>query len=148
MRIPSGFVFAPTKVELLYHYLYPKIMNPGFIFGVPSIREANIYQCHPQQLLEGTEEDSAYFFTRITRKGGKASRTVGGYGYWRISTTDSIEEGGAKVGEKNTLAFYTGFQSDKKKNKTNWLMQEYSFCKERNGEEWVVCRIYLKKGKK
>ncbi|MCL7045235.1 hypothetical protein MKW94_008615 [Papaver nudicaule] len=150
MWIPPGFVFEPSELEILHCYLNPKILNPMHIFDVPSLREADIYQHHPQDLLVGTEDNSAYFFTRRTTKGcNKASRTVAGYGYWRMSsTTRTITDGLMPVGEKSSLVFHTGTQSDKdkKQTKTNWLMKEYRT--KNNGDEWVVCHIYLKRGGK
>ncbi|KAI3995659.1 hypothetical protein MKX01_031432 [Papaver californicum] len=143
-ELPPGFVFAPSDQDLLSIYLKIKIEDPSRSFDFPYIPEANIYEYHPQQLLEGIKEQSAFFFTQRTKRyanGKRPTRTVEGHGYWRMSgTTNSITEGGRKVGEKSSLVFNIGLQSVKPRVATNWLMKEYHMP----DKEWALCEIYLK----
>ncbi|KAI3950085.1 hypothetical protein MKW98_008530 [Papaver atlanticum] len=145
MGLPPGFVFAPSDQELLSFYLKKKIQRPDFNFdGMPFIPDANVYGRHPQDLLAGIGKNSGYFFTWRTQryaKGKRPTRTVEGHGYWRMSGgTETIKEGGRNVGEKSSLVFNIGLQSDKPRISTNWLMKEYHIA----DSEWVLCEIYLK----
>ncbi|KAI3866536.1 hypothetical protein MKX03_015962 [Papaver bracteatum] len=147
-ELPPGFVFIPSDQELLSIYLKPKIGNPEIQFAVmPCIPDVNVYQYHPENLLEGYQEKLGYFFTERTKRHGngkRPKRTVEGYGYWRMSTqTEPVMEDNTEVGMKSGLVFHTGSPSDlnKSKTKTNWLMKEYHIP----GSELTLCKIYLNK---
>ncbi|KAI3995837.1 hypothetical protein MKX01_020372 [Papaver californicum] len=145
-ELPPGFVFAPSDQESL-SYLKAKIEDPTIPFDFPFIPEAKVYECHPQQLLEGIKEQSAYFFARRTKRyanGKRPTRTVAGHGYWRMSTKTQpvYAENMQQVGEKSGLVFHTGSPSENKSlTKTNWLMKEYHIA----DKEWTLCKIYLNK---
>ncbi|KAI3926426.1 hypothetical protein MKX01_032614 [Papaver californicum] len=143
-QLPPGFVFAPSDQDLLSIYLKKKIENPTWSSDFPFIPEVKIYEYHPQQLIEGLEEQSAFFFTQRTKRytnGKRSARTVEGHGYWRMSgTTNTITEGGRNVGEKSCLVFNIGLQSVKPRVATNWLMKEYRIP----DKEWALCEIYFK----
>ncbi|KAI3865656.1 hypothetical protein MKW98_012770 [Papaver atlanticum] len=128
-------------------YLKPKIGNPEIQFEVmPCIPEMNVYEYHPEQLLERYQEKSGYFFTQRTKRhenGKRPNRTVQGHGYWRMSMkTEPVKDGDTEVGEKSGLVFHTGRPTDNKSStKTNWLMKEYHIP----GSECTLCKIYLNK---
>ncbi|KAI3950116.1 hypothetical protein MKW98_008561 [Papaver atlanticum] len=147
-ELPPGFVFNPSDQELLSMYLKPKIGNPEIQFAVmPCIPDVNVYEYHPEKLLENYQEKSGYFFTQRTKRhenGKRPNRTVQGHGYWRMSTTtEPVMEGSKEVGKKSGLVFHTvGRPGDKKSDtKTDWLMKEYHIA----GSEWTLCKIYLNK---
>ncbi|KAI3861941.1 hypothetical protein MKX03_004449 [Papaver bracteatum] len=147
-ELPPGFVFNPSDQELLSMYLKPKIGNPEIQFAVmPCIPDVNVYEYHPEKLLENYQEKSGYFFTQRTKRcanGNRPNRTVEGHGYWRMSQpTEPVMEGSIEVGKKSGLVFHTGSPSDNNKSstKTNWLMKEYHIP----GCELTLCRIYLNK---
>ncbi|KAI3966094.1 hypothetical protein MKW92_044672 [Papaver armeniacum] len=146
-ELPPGFVFNPSDQELVSVYLKPKIGNPEIQFAVmPCIPDVNVYEYHPEKLLEGYQEKSGYFFTERTKRhenGKRPNRTVPGHGYWRMSMpTEPVMEGSKEVGKKSGLVFHTGSPSDDKSStKTNWLMKEYHIP----GSELTLCRIYLNK---
>ncbi|KAI3920500.1 hypothetical protein MKX01_000839 [Papaver californicum] len=134
-ELPPGFVFAPSDQDLL-SYLKQKIEDPSRSFNFPCIPEAKVYECHPQQLLEGITEQSAYFFARRTKRyanGKRPTRTVEGHGYWRMSTkTQPVYAGNMQQARPS---------ENKSITKTNWLMKEYHIA----DKELTLCRMYLNK---
>ncbi|KAI3902527.1 hypothetical protein MKW92_032691 [Papaver armeniacum] len=143
-ELPPGFVFNPSDQELLSMYLMPKILHPDLKFeAMPFMPDVNVYEFHPEKLLERYQDKSGYFFTERTKRhanGKRPNRTVEGHGYWRMSTSEPVKSGSTEVGEKNGLVFHTGTPRDNKSiTKTNWLMKEYHIP----GNELTLCRIYL-----
>ncbi|KAI3902524.1 hypothetical protein MKW92_032688 [Papaver armeniacum] len=130
-ELPPGFLFCPSDQELLSMYLMPKILHPDLKFeAMPFIPDVNVYEFHPEKLLERYQDKSGYFFTERTKRhaNGKdpieLDRQVRQYRNW----------------EKNGLVFHTGTTRDNKSStKTNWLMKEYHIP----GNELTLCRIYL-----
>ncbi|XP_026444592.1 NAC transcription factor 29-like [Papaver somniferum] len=97
-------------------YLKPKIENPEIQFeAMACIPDVNVYEYHPEKLLEKYQQKPAYFFTkRKTYANGKRpNRTVQGHGYWlMISKTVPVIAGNTEVGEKSGLVFLTGRRRD------------------------------------
>lgn len=141
------------------HYLCRKC--GGQSLDVPFIAEIDLYKFDPWQLpgmaLYGEKE--WYFFSPRDRKypnGSRPNRTAGA-GYWKATGTDKSIGRPKPVGIKKALVFYAG--KAPRGVKTNWIMHEYRLANvDRSAnnkgntnnsrlDDWVLCRIYNKKGK-
>ncbi|ESQ28296.1 hypothetical protein EUTSA_v10018997mg [Eutrema salsugineum] len=156
-NLPPGFRFHPTDEELIVHYLRNQTMSKPCPVSI--IPEVDIYKFDPWQLPEKTEfgENEWYFFSPRDRKypNGVRPNRAAVSGYWKATGTDkAIHSGSSNVGVKKALVFYKG--RPPKGIKTDWIMHEYRLhdprkpSTKRNGsmrlDEWVLCRIYKKKG--
>ncbi|KAF8018647.1 hypothetical protein BT93_H3517 [Corymbia citriodora subsp. variegata] len=156
LNLPAGFRFHPTDDELVNHYLLPKCASQAI--GVPIIAEIDLYKFDPWQLpdmaLYGEKE--WYFFSPRDRKYPNGSRPnrAAGTGYWKATGADKPIGRPKPLGIKKALVFYAG--KAPKGVKTNWIMHEYRLAnvdrsaskKNKNSrlDDWVLCRIYNKKG--
>ncbi|KAG6783553.1 hypothetical protein POTOM_009207 [Populus tomentosa] len=154
--LPPGFRFHPTDEELITFYLASKVFNGSFC-GV-DIAEVDLNRCEPWELPDVAKmgEREWYFFSLRDRKYPTGLRTnrATGAGYWKATGKDRevySASTGALLGMKKTLVFYKGRAP--RGEKTKWVMHEYRLdgdfsyrhsCK----EEWVICRIFHKKGEK
>ncbi|KAJ6685382.1 putative proteinC DOMAIN-CONTAINING PROTEIN 2-LIKE [Salix purpurea] len=100
-------------------------------------------------------EKEWYFFTPRDRKYPNGSRPnrAAGRGYWKATGADKPIGQPKTVGIKKALVFYAG--KAPKGEKTNWIMHEYRLAdvdrsaRKKNSlrlDDWVLCRIYNKKG--
>lgn len=103
-------------------------------------------------------EKEWYFFSPRDRKYPNGSRPnrAAGTGYWKATGADKPIGKPKALGIKKALVFYAG--KAPKGIKTNWIMHEYRLAnvdrsagkgKNNNNlrlDEWVLCRIYNKKG--
>ncbi|KAJ6680866.1 PROTEIN CUP-SHAPED COTYLEDON 3-LIKE [Salix koriyanagi] len=154
--LPPGFRFHPTDEELITFYLASKVFNGSFC-GV-EIAEVDLNRCEPWELPDVAKmgEREWYFFSLRDRKYPTGLRTnrATGAGYWKATGKDRevySASTGALLGMKKTLVFYKGRAP--RGEKTKWVMHEYRLdgdlsyrhtCK----DEWVICRIFHKKGEK
>ncbi|KAL2347179.1 hypothetical protein Fmac_001179 [Flemingia macrophylla] len=157
LELPPGFRFHPTDEELVNHYLCRKCS--GQPIAVPIIKEVDLYKFDPWQLPEMGfyGEKEWYFFSPRDRKYPNGSRPnrAAGSGYWKATGADKPIGKPKALGIKKALVFYAG--KAPKGVKTNWIMHEYrlanvdrSASKKNNNlrlDDWVLCRIYNKKGK-
>ncbi|MED6218407.1 hypothetical protein PIB30_026515 [Stylosanthes scabra] len=102
-------------------------------------------------------EKEWYFFSPRDRKYPNGSRPnrAAGSGYWKATGADKPIGKPKAVAIKKALVFYAG--KAPKGVKTNWIMHEYRLAnvdrsagKKNNNlrlDDWVLCRIYNKKGK-
>ncbi|KAK9266213.1 hypothetical protein L1049_012416 [Liquidambar formosana] len=155
LSLPPGFRFHPTDEELVMHYLCRKCAAQSI--AVPIIAEIDLYKYDPWQLpgmaLYGEKE--WYFFSPRDRKYPNGSRPnrAAGTGYWKATGADKPIGKPKAVGIKKALVFYAG--KAPKGVKTNWIMHEYRLANvdrsagKKNNlrlDDWVLCRIYNKKG--
>lgn len=156
LEMPPGFRFHPTDEELVMHYLCRKCASQTI--SVPIIAEIDLYKFDPWQLpdmaLYGEKE--WYFFSPRDRKYPNGSRPnrAAGTGYWKATGADKPIGKPKAVGIKKALVFYAG--KAPRGVKTNWIMHEYRLANvdrsagKRNNnlrlDDWVLCRIYNKKG--
>lgn len=156
LELPPGFRFHPTDEELVMHYLCRKCASQSI--SVPIIAEIDLYKFDPWQLpdmaLYGEKE--WYFFSPRDRKYPNGSRPnrAAGTGYWKATGADKPIGKPKPVGIKKALVFYAG--KAPRGVKTNWIMHEYRLANvdrsagKRNNnlrlDDWVLCRIYNKKG--
>ncbi|KAG6786137.1 NAC domain-containing protein 2-like [Populus alba x Populus x berolinensis] len=155
LELPPGFRFHPTDEELVLHYLCRKCSSQPI--AVPIIAEIDLYKFDPWDLpgiaLYGEKE--WYFFTPRDRKYPNGSRPnrAAGRGYWKATGADKPIGQPKTVGIKKALVFYAG--KAPKGEKTNWIMHEYRLAdvdrsaRKKNSlrlDDWVLCRIYNKKG--
>ncbi|KAK6939900.1 NAC domain [Dillenia turbinata] len=156
LQLPPGFRFHPTDDELVMHYLCRKCASQPL--AVPIIAEIDLYKYDPWQLPEVAlyGEKEWYFFSPRDRKYPNGSRPnrAAGTGYWKATGADKPIGHPKPVGIKKALVFYSG--KAPKGEKTNWIMHEYRLAdvdrsarKKGNSlrlDDWVLCRIYNKKG--
>jgi hypothetical protein len=154
--LPPGFRFHPTDEELVNHYLCRKCA--ALPLAVPIIKEIDLYKFDPWQLPEMAlyGEKEWYFFSPRDRKYPNGSRPnrAAGTGYWKATGADKPIGKPKTLGIKKALVFYAG--KAPRGVKTNWIMHEYrlanvdrSASKRNNNsrlDDWVLCRIYNKKG--
>ncbi|KAK6923481.1 NAC domain [Dillenia turbinata] len=156
LNLPPGFRFHPTDEELVMHYLCRKCASQPI--AAPIIAEIDLYKFDPWQLpgmaLYGEKE--WYFFSPRDRKYPNGSRPnrAAGTGYWKATGADKPIGKPKAVGIKKALVFYAG--KAPRGIKTNWIMHEYRLAnvdrsagKNNNNlrlDDWVLCRIYNKKG--
>ncbi|XP_039047776.1 NAC domain-containing protein 83-like isoform X2 [Hibiscus syriacus] len=152
LRLPPGFRFHPTDEELVVQYLRRKVL--AWPLPASIIPEVDVCKADPWD-LPGDLEQERYFFSTREAKYPNTNRsnraTVSGY--WKATGLDKqiVTSGGNQaVGMKKTLVFYGG----KAPNgcRTDWIMHEYrivsaetSACNAPPMENWVLCRIFLKK---
>ncbi|GER49173.1 NAC domain-containing protein [Striga asiatica] len=156
LQLPPGFRFHPTDDELVMHYLCRKCASLSI--AVPIIAEIDLYKYDPWELpgLALYGEKEWYFFSPRDRKYPNGSRPnrAAGHGYWKATGADKPIGHPKPVGIKKALVFYSG--KAPKGEKTNWIMHEYRLAdvdrsarKKNNSlrlDDWVLCRIYNKKG--
>uniref|UniRef100_A0A2P2ISA7 Nam-like protein n=1 Tax=Rhizophora mucronata TaxID=61149 RepID=A0A2P2ISA7_RHIMU len=155
LELPPGFRFHPTDEELVNHYLLRKC--GGQPIAVPIIAEIDLYKFDPWQLPEMavSGEKEWYFFSPRDRKYPNGSRPnrAAGTGYWKATGADKPIGRPKALGIKKALVFYAG--KAPRGIKTNWIMHEYRLAnvdrsagksKNLRLDDWVLCRIYNKKG--
>lgn len=155
LELPPGFRFHPTDDELVVHYLCRKCAAQSI--SVPIIADIDLYKFDPWQLPEMAlyGEKEWYFFSPRDRKYPNGSRPnrAAGTGYWKATGADKPVGKPKTLGIKKALVFYAG--KAPRGIKTNWIMHEYRLANvdrsagKRNNlrlDEWVLCRIYNKKG--
>ncbi|KAK3230619.1 hypothetical protein Dsin_002500 [Dipteronia sinensis] len=155
LQLPPGFRFHPTDEELVMHYLCRKCLSQPI--AVPIIAEIDLYKFDPWELpdLSLYGEKEWYFFSPRDRKYPNGSRPnrAAGSGYWKATGADKPIGQPKAVGIKKALVFYAG--KAPKGEKTNWIMHEYRLAdvdrsaRKKNSlrlDDWVLCRIYNKKG--
>lgn len=159
LELPPGFRFHPSDEELVNHYLCKKCAKQSI--AAPIIKEIDLYKFDPWQLPEMAlyGEKEWYFFSPRDRKYPNGSRPnrAAGSGYWKATGADKPIGKPKALGIKKALVFYAG--KAPKGVKTNWIMHEYRLAnvdrsaanKLNNNnlrlDDWVLCRIYNKKGK-
>ncbi|KAL4353374.1 hypothetical protein GQ457_06G004990 [Hibiscus cannabinus] len=152
LRLPPGFRFHPTDEELVVQYLRRKVL--AWPLPASIIPEFDVCKADPWD-LPGDLEQERYFFSTREAKYPNTNRsnraTVSGY--WKATGPDKqivTSRGNQVVGLKKTLVFYRG----KAPNgiRTDWIMHEYrvvrtetAACNVSPMENWVLCRIFLKK---
>ncbi|GMY06739.1 nac family transcription factor 5 [Fagus crenata] len=155
LQLPPGFRFHPTDEELVMHYLCRKCASQSI--AVPIIAEIDLYKFDPWELpgLALYGEKEWYFFSPRDRKYPNGSRPnrAAGTGYWKATGADKPIGHPKPVGIKKALVFYAG--KAPRGEKTNWIMHEYRLAdvdrsaRKKNSlrlDDWVLCRIYNKKG--
>ncbi|KAF8027467.1 hypothetical protein BT93_E0388 [Corymbia citriodora subsp. variegata] len=155
LELPAGFRFHPTDEELVNHYLIRKCASQPI--SVPIIAEIDLYKFEPWDLPEMAMygEKEWYFFSPRDRKYPNGSRPnrAAGTGYWKATGADKPIGRPKTLGIKKALVFYAG--KAPRGVKTNWIMHEYRLAnvdrsagkkKSSRLDDWVLCRIYNKKG--
>ncbi|CAN4090233.1 unnamed protein product [Withania somnifera] len=156
LELPAGFRFHPTDEELVQHYLCRKCA--GQQISVSIIAEIDLYKFDPWHLPEKAlyGEKEWYFFSPRDRKYPNGSRPnrAAGTGYWKATGADKPVGNPKTLGIKKALVFYAG--KAPRGIKTNWIMHEYRLANvDRSAgnsnnnlrlDDWVLCRIYNKKG--
>ncbi|XP_057972587.1 NAC domain-containing protein 83-like [Malania oleifera] len=156
--LPPGFRFQPTDEELVFQYLKHKVFGyPLPASVIPLI--ANLSNFDPWD-LPGNSSQERYFFSKNEAKNGNRTKRTTCSGYWKATgmhkhipypSDDEISGNGKMMGMKKTLVFFKG--KSPHGSRTNWVMHEYCLTcigegnssTQKQTEDWVVCRIFLKK---
>ncbi|CAA2973530.1 NAC domain-containing protein 82-like [Olea europaea var. sylvestris] len=151
-KVPLGYRFHPTAVELVEEYLMKKILRQ---LTWDTIKEINFYQLDPQQIpiseFEGLKyggEGRAYYFTSEEQKYVEGSRLMPrpfSNGYWkRCGGEIPIHNGFEIIGFKRRFVW----EEVPKVEESKWKMTEYSVTprfmedlSQTNLENYVVCKV-------
>lgn len=150
VRLLPGFRFHPTDQELVLDYLKRKV----FSFPLPAsiIPEVDLCKSDPWDLPGDMEQERYFFSTReVKYPNGNRSNRATASGYWKATGLDKkvlSSKGNQVVGMKKTLVFYKG--KPPHGSRTDWVMHEYRLNTPQDTttiqiENWVLCRIFLKK---
>ncbi|XP_058739191.1 NAC domain-containing protein 83-like [Vicia villosa] len=148
LKMPPGFRFHPTDEELVLSYLKRKVFSLPLPAAI--IPEADLCKSDPWD-LPGDLEQERYFFSTKEAKypNGNRSNRATNSGYWKATGLDKQITTWSKsevVGMKKTLVFYSG--KPPLGSRTDWIMHEYRLAPSHSNplnENWVLCRIFLKK---
>ncbi|KAG2716248.1 hypothetical protein I3760_03G115100 [Carya illinoinensis] len=166
LRLPPGYRFCPTDDELVVLYLKRKIKGERF-YPEP-VAEADIYKFAPWELPGKFKSESGdlrlYFLCPVEKKYAKGQRINRETkdGCWKKTGKDSsVHHHKELVGSKKTLVFHknlnltaTGLRGGKapQRERTDWVMHEYSLGDQYMAKEgivkntYVLCRIFQKEG--
>ncbi|CAN0865492.1 NAC domain-containing protein 82 [Linum grandiflorum] len=127
-RLPPGFRFHPTDVELIRFYLKRRVMGKKLPFDC--IAEIDIYKYPPWDLphksLLRTGDLKWYFFCPREKKYASGSRMnrATEFGYWKTTGKDrTVLYDNEVSGMIKTLVFHQG--KAPKGERTDWVMYEY-----------------------
>ncbi|KAK6794005.1 hypothetical protein RDI58_007458 [Solanum bulbocastanum] len=154
-KLPPGFRFHPTDVELIMYYLKRKIMGKKILFE--AISELNIYKFSPSDLPDKccykSKDLEWYFFCPSERKyasGFRMNRTTE-TGFWKITGKDRRVLYDEKfVGSVKTLVFHQG--KAPRGQRTDWVIHEYRFEDKDMADAgfsldaYVLCKVFKKSG--
>ncbi|ONK60942.1 uncharacterized protein A4U43_C08F24360 [Asparagus officinalis] len=160
-QLPPGFRFRPTDRELIGFFLKRKIAaSSSSVAAAPSslIKDFDVYSTEPWNLpsdsfLSQSDEKEMYFFSprHPTSTSAKRVNRTAGCGFWYGSAGDTtIMIGTEVIGYKTQLTFKTRGK-EKKKTNGDWIMHEFHLHSSSDDtvfDDMVLCRIYMKKGKK
>ncbi|KAK9090855.1 hypothetical protein Sjap_024032 [Stephania japonica] len=134
-----GYVFVPTDLELLGHFLLLKTQNPSLQFD----------EIHDPGLYARKRSKEWYFFSKRIKKyakGLRPSRSVEDKrGCWKATGGEQKLKGknGELLGKRQTLTYYEG-----KDCKTNWIMQEFILhTDDKKFDDYALYKIYKKNTK-
>ena len=155
-RLPPGFRFHPTDVELVAFYLKEKIN--GRAIEMNPISVVDLYKCEPWDLpamstLQSNDQEW-YFYSARDRKYPNGSRTnrATEIGYWKSTGKDRVVRSNTtkSSGMKKTLVYYKGRAP--RGERTDWVMHEYRMedkvYENLTGrqEPYVLARVFKKSG--
>ncbi|KAK9109493.1 hypothetical protein Sjap_017553 [Stephania japonica] len=150
-----GYVFAPTDLELLHHFLLPKTQNPGIQFEEIHDLADSIINYLPDILTSLYERKRAkewYFFSPRIKKHKNSSRS-------NRCIVDRVDLGELLLGQQDVVGYNGQFLGNKavlnffeaKNLKTDWIMQEYILAPQYHShgkfEDYALCKIYKKSNK-
>jgi len=151
LRLPPGFRFHPTDEELVVQYLKRKVQ--AFPLPASIIPEVDVCKSDPWELPGDWEQERFFFSTKeVKYPNGNRSNRATLSGYWKATGLDKqivTSENNQVVGMKKTLVFYQG--KPPHGSRTDWIMHEYRLATPQPNnptqgmENWVICRIFLKK---
>ncbi|KAF5480611.1 hypothetical protein F2P56_001347 [Juglans regia] len=166
LRLPPGYRFHPTDDELVLLYLKRKIK--GERFYSKAVAEVDIYKFAPWELPDKFKSGSGdlqwYFLCPVERKysrGHRINRETRD-GCWKKTGNDiSVHHDKELVGSKKTLVFHKNLNStaigirggkSTQRERTDWVMHEYSLGDQYMAKEgivkntYVLCMIFQKEG--
>ncbi|KAF5743498.1 hypothetical protein HS088_TW08G00082 [Tripterygium wilfordii] len=154
-KLPPGFRFHPTDVELVKYYLKRKVLGKKLHFK--AIAEVDIYKFAPWDLPDKSPmrygDLKWYFFCPSEKKyasGARFNRSTE-FGYWKTTGRDRpVHYNSELVGMIKTLVFHRG--KAPKGDRTDWVMHEYRLEDRELADNgairvaYVVCVVFQKDG--
>ncbi|XP_055828679.1 NAC domain-containing protein 82-like isoform X2 [Solanum dulcamara] len=154
-KLPPGFRFHPTDVELIMYYLKRKITGKKIPFE--AISELNIYKFSPWDLPDKccykSKDLEWYFFCPRERKyasGARMNRATK-TGFWKTTGKDRPVLYDEKfVGSVKTLVFHQG--NAPRGQRSDWVIHEYRFEDKDMADAgfsldaYVLCKVFKKSG--
>ncbi|XP_038686005.1 NAC domain-containing protein 82-like [Tripterygium wilfordii] len=154
-KLPPGFRFHPTDVELVKYYLKRKVLGKKLHFN--AIAEVDIYKFSPWDLPDKSGmrygDLKWYFFCPSEKKyasGARFNRSTE-FGYWKTTGRDRpVHYNSNLVGVIKTLVFHQG--KAPKGDRTDWVMHEYRLEDSELAENgvipaaYVLCKVFQKEG--
>ncbi|KAJ0039985.1 hypothetical protein Pint_27271 [Pistacia integerrima] len=154
-KLPPGFRFHPTDVELIKFYLKRKVMGRKFNFD--AVAEVDIYKYAPWDLPARSSLRNGdlkwYFFCPREKKyasGARQNRATE-FGYWKTTGKDrAVRYKNETVGMIKTLVFHRG--KAPRGDRTDWVMHEYRIEEKDLADRgvaqdaYVLCIVFQKDG--
>ncbi|KAM7496984.1 hypothetical protein LguiA_021398 [Lonicera macranthoides] len=156
LKLPLGYWFHPSDIELIMNYLIPKILGRN-LPAANIIQDFDLYTYEPDLLFVSEfsyiKKHQTYFFAKqsFPRGAGITSKRVTNKGCWKASGEDVpvYNRSNQLVGYKKVLIYYRGREPQEEK--TRWTLYEYRVSPKMvmNGiavadGKYVVCRIKYK----
>ncbi|GAB4835582.1 hypothetical protein Ancab_000491 [Ancistrocladus abbreviatus] len=154
-RLPPGFRFHPTDVELIVFYLKRKVL--GKKLSPEVIAVVDIYKFAPWDLPDKSclrsNDLNWYFFCPRGKKysGGERMNRATEFGYWKSTGNDrTVSYKERPVGKIKTLIFHRG--KPPKGDRTDWVIHEYRLDDKNLAgdgvvqDAYVLCKVFEKSG--
>ncbi|CAI0555285.1 unnamed protein product [Linum tenue] len=145
-RLPPGFRFHPTDVELVRFYLKRKVMGKKLPFHC--IEELDLYKFPPwdlpQKSVLRTGDLKWYFFCPREKKYASGTRMnrATEFGYWKTTGKDrTVSYDNEVSGMIKTLVFHRG--KAPKGERTDWVMYEYRLEDKKLTESGIAQDSYV-----
>ncbi|KAK5777103.1 protein FEZ-like [Gossypium arboreum] len=152
-KLPVGFRFLPTDVELVTHYLINKVIyNPFSSFIFQEINATELYTKSPKNSVQFCNGEREWFFfiymdMNIDNMHNKAIEKGGDeLGFWQsIGDRKCVKDtNGNILATKITFIYFSGSPSHRKK--THWRIDEFRlpiqfYTLHNSKEKWAAGRL-------
>ncbi|KAL6903549.1 hypothetical protein ACP4OV_004362 [Aristida adscensionis] len=154
-----GLTFLPTDLELVLHYLKPKVLGLG-LHEHHAVREGeDVHGTNADEITlditNGDREQLGFFFVRKEHNAyanGCWYATPSGHWKVRRGAPEAIRHGGRVVAFKTTMDYYVGGRRPPHGRRTPWSMSEYALDVRRRHDDLrniqqpsmnsiVVCKV-------
>ncbi|PPS06237.1 hypothetical protein GOBAR_AA14417 [Gossypium barbadense] len=125
LQIPLGFLFLPTKEEILCDYLKPIIKGDPIPSGVLKARHIYGANREPWNIFDQDLLESFWVLTKLKKKSKSRIERTAGDGCWfqQFAKEVKSKDGGEVIGFDK---YFTYTSKKKKKSNGQWIMHEFS----------------------
>ncbi|TYH90785.1 hypothetical protein ES332_A13G072800v1 [Gossypium tomentosum] len=125
LQIPLGFLFLPTKEEILCDYLKPIIKGDSIPSGVLKARHIYGANREPWNIFDQDLLESFWVLTKLKKKSKSRIERTAGDGCWfqQFAKEVKSKDGGEVIGFDK---YFTYTSKKKKKSNGQWIMHEFS----------------------